>query len=123
MLLKKNDIYLFIIYLCLSWVSIAVRAFSLVWRAGAALVEVGRLLIAEASRCRVWVLGAWASVVVAPGLEGPGSVVVVPGLSCFSTCGMFLDQGLNPCPLHWQVDSLPLHHPGSPRCKLLIPTF
>ena len=24
------------------------------------------------------------------------------GLSCG---GIFLDQGLNPCPLHWQVDS------------------
>ena len=22
--------------------------------------------------------------------------------------------GLNPCPLHWQVDSQPLHHQGSP---------
>ena len=26
----------------------------------------------------------------------------------------FLDQGSNPCPLHWQVDSLPLDHQGSP---------
>ena len=24
------------------------------------------------------------------------------------------DQGSNPCPLHWQVDSQPLHHQGSP---------
>ena len=23
-------------------------------------------------------------------------------------CGIFLDQGLNPCRLHWQTDSLPL---------------
>ena len=31
--------------------------------------------------------------------------------------GIFQTQGLNPCPLHlllWQVDSLPLHHLGSP---------
>ena len=28
--------------------------------------------------------------------------------------GIFPDQGLNPCPLHWQMDSQPLHHQGSP---------
>ena len=26
-------------------------------------------------------------------------------LSCSVACGVCLDQGLNPCPLHWQVDS------------------
>ena len=36
-------------------------------------------------------------------------------LSCTSACGIFPDQGLNPCLLHWQVDSLPLSHQGSPR--------
>ena len=29
-------------------------------------------------------------------------------------CGIFPDQGLNPCLLHWQADSLPLSHQGSP---------
>ena len=29
-------------------------------------------------------------------------------------CGIFLDQELNPCLLHWQVDSLPLSHMGGP---------
>ena len=28
--------------------------------------------------------------------------------------GIFLTQGLNPHLLHWQVDSLPLSHQGSP---------
>ena len=28
--------------------------------------------------------------------------------------GLFLIQGLNPCLLHWQVDSLPVNHLGSP---------
>ena len=28
--------------------------------------------------------------------------------------GLFPDQGLNPCLLHWQVDSLPLSHQWSP---------
>ena len=30
------------------------------------------------------------------------------GLSCSMACGIFLDQGSNPCLLHWQADSLPL---------------
>ena len=43
-----------------------------------------------------------------------GSVVVAHGPSCSAACGNFPDQGLNPCPLHWQADSQPLHHQGSP---------
>ena len=43
------------------------------------------------------------------------SVIVGHGLSCSTACGIFPDQGLNPCPLHWQVDSYPLGHLGSPR--------
>ena len=46
---------------------------------------------------------------------GPvGSVVVAHGLSCSLTSGIFLDQGLNPFLLHWQADSSPLSHQGSP---------
>ena len=33
-----------------------------------------------------------------------GSVVVAHGLSCSAACGIFTDQGSNPCPLHWQAD-------------------
>ena len=43
-----------------------------------------------------------------------GSVVVAHGLSCSAACGIFPDQGSNPCPLHWQADSQPLSHQGSP---------
>ena len=57
--------------------------------------------------------GMQASVVAVPGLQSIGSVVVVRGLNCFA-CGILQDQGLNPCLLHWQVDSLPLSHQGSP---------
>ena len=28
---------------------------------------------------------------------------------CPVACGIFLDQGSNPCPLHWQADSYPLY--------------
>ena len=43
-----------------------------------------------------------------------GSIVAVHALSCFEACGIFPDQGWNPCLLHWQVDSYPLCHQGSP---------
>ena len=56
--------------------------------------------------------GAWASVVEARRLSSCGSralegssVVVACGLSCSVTCGIFPDQGSNPCPLLWQEDS------------------
>ena len=40
----------------------------------------------------------------------------------FPLQGVFLTQGLNPHLLHWQVDSLPLRHLGSPigRVKLAL---
>ena len=57
------------------------------------------------SCCGAQALGTRASVVVAWGLESTGSVVVVHGLSCSTACGIFLDQGSNLCPLHWQSDS------------------
>ncbi|KAJ8776297.1 hypothetical protein J1605_015595 [Eschrichtius robustus] len=44
-----------------------------------------------------------------------GSVVVAHGPSCSAACGIFADQGSNPCPLHWQADSQPLRHQGSPQ--------
>ena len=47
-----------------------------------------------------------------------GSVDVVDGLRCFVACGIFLDRGSNLCLLHWQADSLPLSHQGSPRIIL-----
>ena len=63
-----------------------------------------------------------ASVDVAHGLSScgfqaleQGSVVVAHGLSCPEACGILLDQGLNPCLLHWKADSLPLSQPGKPR--------
>jgi len=54
------------------------------------------------------------SVVVASGPWSMGSIAVAPGPSGPAACGIFPDQGLNPCLLHWQVESLPLRHQGSP---------
>ena len=47
---------------------------------------------------------------------------VVHGLSCSTACVILPDQGLDPFLLHWQVDSLPLSHQGSPGIflKLII---
>ena len=46
------------------------------------------------------------------------SAVVAHGPSCSAACGIFPDQGSNPCPLHWQADFQPLHHQGSPNFLL-----
>ena len=48
------------------------------------------------------------------GSRRAGSVVVAHGPSCSAACGIFPDQGSNPCTLHWQADSQPLRHQGSP---------
>ena len=49
------------------------------------------------------------------GSRRAGSVVVAHRPSCSAACGIFPDQGSNPCPLHWQADSQSLHHKGSPQ--------
>ena len=50
-----------------------------------------------------WLLLSWSA----------GSEVVAHRLSCSVAGGIFLDQRLNPCSLHWQVDSYPLYHQKS----------
>ena len=54
------------------------------------------------------------------GLQNLGSVIVAHELSCSMACGIFLDQGLNPCPLNWQADSYPLLHREIPSVTFLI---
>jgi len=49
------------------------------------------------TECRLQGTG---SVVVAPGLQSTRSIVGVLGLSYLAVCGIFWDQGLNPCLLH-----------------------
>ena len=86
------------------------------------------MLSLQASHCRVWVLGAWGSVVVAHGftscsswtLEHRLSSCGTHGLSSSTACGIFPDQGSNLCLLYWQVDSLPVSHQGSPIHWVLI---
>ena len=82
----------------------------------------------RASCCRVSLVvehglqSARASGAAAPRLQSRGSAVVAHGLSCFTSCGIFLDQGLNPCLQLWQADTLPLSHQGSPRYTFVSDT-
>ena len=73
-------------------------------------------------RLLVWGTGSRAcgfAVVMAPRLRSTASVVVVHRLSRSEECGILQDQGLNPCLLHWQEDSLPLSYHGSPTLGFL----
>ena len=70
-----------------------------------------------ASFLQLWCTGfslQWLVLLQSAGSRHAGSAVVVHGLSCPSACGIFLDQGSNLCPLHWQADSSPLDQQGSP---------
>ena len=99
--------YLFIyLFLAVLGLHFCVRAFSSCGKWGPLFIAVrGPLIIA-------------ASLVGSTGSRRAGSVVVAHGPSCSIACGIFPDQGSNPCPLHWQADSQPLHHQGSPQLFL-----
>ena len=94
------------IYLWLRWVFVAARGLSLVAESGGysslqcAGFSLQWLLLLRSTGSR-----HVGSVVVACGLQSAGSVVVAHGLSCSAACGILPDQGSNPCPLNWQVDS------------------
>ena len=49
--------------------------------------------------------------------NSPGQNIGVGSLSLFQ--GIFPSQGLNLHLLHWQADSLPLHHVGNERCSVV----
>ena len=114
------NLFSFFIYFWLCWVFIAVHGLSLAAASrGSSLLQCTQHHCSGFSCCGAQALGAQASVVAARGLQSAGSVVVAHGLSCSLACGIFLDHCSNPCPLHWQVDSQPLHHQGSPQLKYL----
>ena len=111
-------IYLFIfilfIYFWLRWVFVAAQGLPLVATSrGYSLLRctgfsLWCLLLLQSTGSRhtgFSSCGMQASVVVAHGLQSTGSVAVAHGLSCSAACGIFLDQGSNPCPLQWQADS------------------
>ena len=102
-------IYLFI-YFWLCWVFVSVRGLSLVAASGGH----------SSSRCAGLSLSR-PLFLQSTGSRRAGSVVVAHGPSCSVACGIFPDQGSNLCHLHWQADSQPLCHQGSPAfliCRL-----
>ena len=101
-------IYLFI-YFWLCWVFVSVPGLSLVAASGGH----------SSSRCTGLSLSR-PLLLRSMGSRRTGSVVVAHGPSCSTACGIFPDQGSNSCPLHWQADSQPLCHQGSPLGRFLI---
>ena len=91
------------IYLWLCWVFVSVRGLSLVAASGGH----------SSSRCAGLSLSR-PLLLRSTGSRRAGSVIVAHGPSCSAACGIFPDQGSNPCRLHWQADSQPLRHQGSP---------
>ena len=112
------------VYLLLAvWGPCCCLGFSLVAASGAPHCSGFSCCRACASRAhRPQQLGHMGSVVAAvvPGLQSTSSTVVAHGLSCSETCGVFPDQGSNPCLLHWQAETLPLSHQGSPAIILVV---
>ena len=99
------------IYFWLCWVFVSVRGLSPVAASGGH----------SSSRCAGLSLSRplllWST-----GSRCAGSVVVAHEPSCSVATGIFPDQGSNPCPLHWQADSQPLRHQGSPGPNILTDT-
>ena len=94
--------YLFIcLWLC--WVFVSVRGLSLVAASGGH----------SSSRCAGLSLSR-PLLLRSTGSRRAGSVIVAHGPSRSAACGIFADQGANPCPLRWQADSQPPRHQGSP---------
>ena len=102
-------IYLFI-YLWLCWVFVSVRGLSLVAASGGH----------SSSRCAGLSLSRplllWST-----GTRRTGSVIMAHGPSCSVACGIFPDQGLNPCPLPALAGRFSTTAPpGKPSQRLLM---
>ena len=95
--------FFFLFYLWLCWVFVSVRGLSLVVASGGH----------SSSRCAGLSLSR-PLLLRSTGSRRAGSVIVAHGPSCSVACGIVPDQGSNPRPLHWQADSQPLRHQGSP---------
>ena len=92
------------IYFWLCWVFVSVRGLSPV--------------VASGDHSSLWCAGLSSSrplLLRSTGSRRAGSAIVAHGPSCSAACGIFPDQGSNLCPLHWQADSQPLRHQGSPK--------
>ena len=102
------NIYLFI-YLWLCWVLASVRGLSPVVASGGH----------SSSRCAGLSLSRPLPL-RSTGSRRAGSAIVAHGPSRSMARGILPDQGSNPRPLHWQANSQPLRHQGSPVGRFLI---
>ena len=85
--ISDNVFFFFFFWVC--WVFVSVRGLSLVAVSGGhSSLRCGGLSLSRPLLLR------------STGSRRAGSVVVAHGPSCSAACGIFLDQGSNPCPLH-----------------------
>ena len=91
------------IYIWLCWVFVSVRGLSPVAASGGH----------SSSRCTGF-SPSRPLPLRSTGSRRAGSVVVAHRPSRSAACGIFPDQGWNPCALHLQADSQPLRHQASP---------
>ena len=99
--------FFFYLFMTVLGLHFCVRAFSSCGKRGPLFIAVrGPLTIA-------------ASLVAEHRLQTRRLSNVAHGPGRFAACGIFPDQGSNPCPLHWQADSQPLRHQGSPGPSIL----
>ena len=97
------------IYLWLCWVFVSVRGPSPAAASGG-----------HSSSRRAGLSPSRPLLLRSTGSRRAGSAIVAHGPSRSAACGILPDQGSNPRPLHWQADSQPLRHQGSP-VLFLIP--
>ena len=100
----QQVVFFFFLWLC--WVFVSVQGLSLV--------------VASRGHSSSWCMGLSLLrplLLQSTGSRQAVSVIVAHGPSCSVACGILPDQGSNPCPLHWQADSQPLRHQGSPICR------
>ena len=69
-------------------------------------VFVATLGLSPAAESEDYSLAVLSRLLTAVASPGAGASAAVPrGLNYPESCGIFLDQGLNSCPLHWQEAS------------------
>ena len=105
-------LFIYLIYLWLCWVFASVQRLSLV--------------VASGGHSSSWCAGLSPLRPLplrSTGSRRAGSVIVAHGPSCSAACGILPDQGTNPHPLHWQADSQPLCHQGSPDMVVILIPF
>ena len=129
LIFKQFYLFIYFIFDCAGSLLPHVGSLKLWQIVEAALSCVSRFLIVEAALVEHEPQGTRASVVAAHGLSSCGSWAlerrfrsVAHRLSCPTARGIF-NQGSDSCLLHWQTDSLPLSHQGSPTidfCMLIL---